>query len=177
MYRQRWSVIRIICYIVYRLVAKHLPSDIPLIGKISQEFRNMLCRPLFMESANVINVGQGVDFDNGCNIIMRDHANIGSYATLGGPHATITIGRHVMMGTQCMIIAQNHKYLEEGYDGFVGKDVLIDDHAWIGNRVIILPGVRVGKHAIVGAGSVVSKDVPDYAVVAGNPATVKRYRK
>ena len=58
-----------------------------------------------------------------------------------------------------------------------GKDVLIDDHAWLGDRVIVLPGVRIGRHAIIGAGAVVSKDVPDYAIAVGNPAVVKKYRK
>jgi maltose O-acetyltransferase len=137
----------------------------------------LVCRPLFKESAKIIGIGKGVEFDNGCNIVMRDHANIGSYSNLGGPHATITIGRHVMMGTHCNIICQNHKYLEEGFDGFEGKDVLIDDFAWIGDRVIILPGVRIGKHAIIGAGAVVPKDIPDYAIAVGNPAVVKKYRK
>ena len=108
---------------------------------------------------------------------MKDHANIGPYAELRTDGATITIGRHVMMGRHCTIITQNHKYLEEGYDGFVGKDVLIDDHAWLGDRVIVLPGVRIGRHAIIGAGAVVPRDIPDYAVAVGNPAVVKKYRK
>ncbi len=81
------------------------------------------------------------------------------------------------MGQRCVIILQNHKYLEEGFDGFVGKDVFIDDYAWIGHNVIILPGVHIGKHAIIGAGAVVTKNVPDYAIAVGNPATVKRIRK
>lgn len=102
---------------------------------------------------------------------------MGPYALIDGNHGTVTIGRHVMMGTDCIIIVQNHKYLEEGFDGFEGKDVLIDDYAWIGNRVIILPGVRVGKHAIIGASAVVSKNIPDYAIAVGNPAVVKKCRK
>jgi maltose O-acetyltransferase len=175
--RQKWTIKKIICYAIYRLIAKHLPGDIPVIGKLFHKLRTLVCRPLFKESAKIIGIGKGVNFDNGCNIIMKDHANIGSYANLGGPHATITIGSHVMMGTHCTIISQNHKYLEEGFDGFEGQDVMIDDFAWIGNRVIILPGVRIGKHAIIGAGAVVPKNIPDYAIAVGNPAIVKKYRK
>jgi maltose O-acetyltransferase len=131
-----------------------------------------------MEAAKVIGIGPGVNFDNGSYIIMKDHANVGSYALLqASSHGTITIGRHVMMGAYCIIVSQNHKYLEEGFDGAEGKDVLIDDFAWIGHRVTILSGVRIGKHAIIGAGAVVTKDVPDYAIAAGNPAIVKKYRK
>ncbi|MBI5017274.1 MAG: acyltransferase [Deltaproteobacteria bacterium] len=76
-----------------------------------------------------------------------------------------------------MILAQNHRYLEDTYDGEDKLDVLIDDYAWLGNRVIVLPGVRVGKYAIVGAGAVVSRDVPDYGIAVGNPARVVKYRK
>ena len=52
------------------------------------------------------------------------------------------------------------------------KPVLIKEYAWIGAGATILPGVCIGRHAIVGAGSVVTKDVPDYAVAAGNPAKI-----
>ena len=52
------------------------------------------------------------------------------------------------------------------------QPVVIEDDVWIGARVIFLPGVRVGRGAIVGAGAVVTKDVPDYALVVGNPARV-----
>ena len=177
MYKQKWTVKRIICYATYRLVAKHLPRDVPVVGEWFHKVRTLVCRPLFKESAKIIGIGRGVDFDNGCNIIMKDHANIGDYGNLSGPYGKITIGRHVMMGRNCTIIAQNHRYLEEGFDGFEGKDVIINDFAWIGDRVVMLPGVRIGKHAIIGAGAVVPKDIPEYAIAVGNPAVVKKYRK
>jgi maltose O-acetyltransferase len=132
---------------------------------------------LFRESSATASVGQGADFGSGCTVILRDYANLGEYIEIRCSHAVVTIGAHVMMGRHCTILGQNHKYLEEGYDGYEGRDVLIDDHAWLGDRVIVLPGVRIGKHAIVGTGAVVSKDVPDYAIAAGNPAVVKKYRK
>ena len=57
------------------------------------------------------------------------------------------------------------------------KPVHIGDDVWIGGRVIILPGVHIGSHSIIGAGAVVTKDVPEWAIAAGNPAVVKKYRK
>lgn len=57
------------------------------------------------------------------------------------------------------------------------KEVVIGDDVWIGRRVIILPGIKIGNGVIIGAGAVVTKDVPDYAVVAGVPAKVIKYRK
>lgn len=175
---QQWTVKNICCYLAYRLFAKHLPGpgEFSVVGMWSHRFRSRLCRPLFRESARVIGVGKGVDFDNGSNVIIKDFSSIGPYAILGGGKGTVTIGKHVMMGSHCSIITQNHKYLDEGFDGYEGHDVLIDDYVWIGHRVTILPGVSIGKHAIVGAGSVVTKDVPDYAVVVGNPAVVKKFR-
>lgn len=174
-----WSLKRITCYLIYRFFAKYLPgpNELFIFGKICHQFRSKICKPLFLDSADIIGVGKNADFDNGSNIILKDHSNIGPYALFTGKKGLITIGKHVMMGSYCIIISQNHKYLEEGYNGFEGKDVLIDDYAWIGHRVTILPGVRIGKHAIIGAGSVVTKDIPDYAIAVGNPATVKKFRK
>lgn len=177
MYRQHWTLRKIFSYLLYRLFFKHVPRDIPLFGPLFYSVRRELCRSLFLETAQIFSVGHGVDFDNGCNIIMRDCSNIGDFALLGGNHAAITIGRHVMMGKHCIIICQNHKYLEEGYDGYEGKDVLIDDFAWLGHRVTVLPGVRIGRHAIIGAGAVVTKSIPDYAIAVGNPAVVKKFRR
>ena len=173
--KQKWTIVKIICYLLYRVIGKHIPSDMGPIGRFSNKFRRLLCRPLFRESARIFGVDEGVNFGNGACIVMRAHANIGKDCSITGK-GIVTIGRHVIMGHECMIITQNHKYLEEGYDGYDVKDVLIDDYSWIGHRVTILPGVRLGKHSIIGAGSIVTKDVPDYAIAAGVPAKVIRFR-
>ena len=60
--------------------------------------------------------------------------------------------------------------------GIIKRDVIIENDVWIGIGVHIMPGVHVGNGAVIGAFSVVSKDVPPYAVVAGNPATIKKFR-
>lgn len=174
--RQKWTPVRIISYLLYLAIGKYFP-DLPRpIAEVSYRFRRMLCRPLLKESTKVFGIGRGVDFGNGSCLVMKDHANLGRWSSIYG-NGTVTIGRHVMMGDRCTIITQNHKYLEEGYDGYVIEDVLVDDYAWIGHNVILLPGVHIGRHAIIGAGAVVTKDVPDYAIAAGNPAKVIKYRK
>lgn len=178
-YRQHWNPKKIFCYSCYLLIAKHLPSkdQLGFIGRFAARLRTVLVRPLLLESARVISVGKRVDFDNGANLIMKDHANIGDDALFSGNAARIIIGQHVMMGKQCIVICQNHRYLDaQRYEGFEGEDVVIDDFAWIGHRVTILPGVTIGKHAIIGAGAVVTKNVPDYAIAVGNPAVIKKYR-
>ena len=82
----------------------------------------------------------------------------------------ITIEDEVQIAANVQLISNNH----DEYDRQVltCKPVRIKKGAWIGAGASILPGVCVGKHAIVGAGSVVTKDVPDYAVAVGNPAKV-----
>ena len=82
----------------------------------------------------------------------------------------IAIEDDVMIAANVQLISNNH----DPYDLWVlpCKPVLIKESAWIGAGATILPGVCVGRHAVVGAGSVVTKDVPDYAVAVGNPARV-----
>lgn len=84
----------------------------------------------------------------------------------------ITIEDHAMIAADASIITNNH----DPYDRRLlpCKPVLIREGAWIGAHAIVLPGVCIGRYAIVGAGSVVTKDVPDYGVAAGNPARVIR---
>ena len=110
---------------------------------------------------------------------IGDRSGVGINAKM---HGKVIIGNDVMMGPECIIYTQNHDFsrtdIPMNKQGFSEeKPVIIGDDVWIGGRVIILPGVNVGKGAIIGAGSVVTKDVPEYAIVAGNPATVKKYRK
>ena len=88
----------------------------------------------------------------------------------------ITIGDDVLVASDVFIINYNHG-MSPQTSSFLDNqlevsDVIIDDGVWIGNNVIILPGVHIGKKAIVGAGSVVTKDVPPYSIAGGNPAKV-----
>ena len=82
----------------------------------------------------------------------------------------ITIEDNVQIAGNVSLLTNNH----DPYDRMIlpCKPILIKRGAWIGANVVILRGISIGKHAIVGAGSVVTKDVPDYAVVVGNPAKV-----
>jgi maltose O-acetyltransferase len=86
-----------------------------------------------------------------------------------------------MMGPQCWVYTQNHEFntLDKpmALQGPKAEEpVIICDDVWIGGRVTILPGVTVGRGSIIGAGAVVTKDVPPYSIVGGNPANVIRMR-
>ena len=89
----------------------------------------------------------------------------------------VVIGRDVLVASNVFIIDYNHglnpltmSYLENPL--IRGGGVFVDDGVWIGNNVIVLPNVHIGKKSIIGAGSVVTKDIPEYCIAVGNPAKV-----
>lgn len=111
------------------------------------------------------------------NTYLAPHVSFNGIEIIG--KARVEIGQYFHSGGGCMIITSNHNYegdaLPYDYTDIV-KDVKIEDFVWIGNRVMILPGVTIGEGAIVQAGAVVVNDVPPCAIVGGNPARVFKYR-
>ena len=112
------------------------------------------------------------------NAMFWGHQNefitIGSFCSIAGGVEFITGGNHPTKGVstfpfKCKYYGLPHEAISRG-------PIIIEDDVWIGHRVIILSGVRIGQGAVVGAGAVVTKDVPPYAIVGGNPAIVLRYR-
>lgn len=93
----------------------------------------------------------------------------------------VVIGNDVIFGPGVSIFSENHKFddpdLPVAVQGEIRKGVTIEDGVWVGARAIILDGVNVGKNSIIAAGSIVSKDVPPYVIVAGVPAKIIRNRK
>ena len=163
---------------VYYAVAYSLPSPPFPFSSLGHRLRSYLAKRIFLESGSNFIIGSSVNFGDGRSIKIGSNSNIGR----GGWISNDTvIGDHVMMGTDIMIMSYNHETSDtstpmnqQGYTS--RKPVTIGNDVWIGSRAIILSGVRIGKGSIIGAGSVVTKDVPEYSVVAGNPAKVKRSR-
>jgi acetyltransferase-like isoleucine patch superfamily enzyme len=105
--------------------------------------------------------------------------SIGGGTKVGGrtrleSHDQVSIGRNVLMNDIDLFAAQ-HDPDSPGLKG-EREAISIGDYAWLPRKIIILPGVKIGSHAVVGTGSVVSRDVPDYAVAVGNPARVVKER-
>jgi acetyltransferase-like isoleucine patch superfamily enzyme len=121
-----------------------------------------------------VKAGKGTNIYRGCElrspwrIRIGEGTSIGDHCILDG-RAGLVIGNSVNMSTGVWVWTQQHDK-DDRHFKVVGKAVTIEDYAWIGGRVIVLPGVRIGKGAVVASGSVVTKDVEPYAVVAGMPA-------
>lgn len=92
----------------------------------------------------------------------------------------VKIGNYFHPGRGLTIFSTNHNYnsiKSIPYDEkVIIAPVKIEDYVWCGSNVTIVPGVNIGEGAIIGAGAVVTKDVPNYAIVGGNPATILKYR-
>lgn len=107
------------------------------------------------------------------DVVIGDYTRIGIHNTIIGP---VTIGSHVNLAQGITVTALNHNFEDKNKrideQGVSTKPVVIGDDVWIGANAVILPGVTIGKHAVVAAGAVVTTDVPDNTVVGGVPAKV-----
>ena len=106
---------------------------------------------------------------------------IGSYTTINSRsiidgRGELYIGNCVDIATEVNIWTLQHDYNDPMYNAY-GKRVIIEDYVWIASRATILPGVTIGRGAVVAAGSVVTKDIPPLAIVAGVPAKIIGNRK
>ena len=168
-----------IAYLLYTAIGKRLPSEgFPFARAFSWVRVELLKRWIFRQAGKDVDIADGVVFSGYKSITGGDNFGFGKgcrvYAAGG-----ITIGSHVMIAPYVTLITSNHRYKtqcssEGNYDEF--KPIVIHGDVWIGERAIILPGVTIGRGAIVGAGAVVSRNVPEFAVVVGNPAQVVKYR-
>jgi len=111
--------------------------------------------PLYINYGKHIRIGQNVFINFDC-----------TFLALGG----ITIEDEVLIGPKVSLVTENHPLDPKERKGLIAKPIIIKKNAWIGANATILPGVTIGENAVVAAGAVVSKDVPDNAIVGGIPA-------
>ena len=168
--------------IVYYGFAKHLPkSNRGLLGKFGGWLRYRCAWHLFAECNGFVNLEHGAYIGNGKKFHVLGECGIGKDFAC---HCRIvTIHGGVLMGEDVLFQGGGHKFdnpdMPIGQQGDMPDTPLeICEDVWIGARVIVLPGcTRIGAHSVIGAGSVVTHDVPDYAIVGGNPAKVIKMRK
>lgn len=116
--------------------------------------------------------------------VLQPGGAIGSGSGLGvncSVHGPLRIGDNVMMGPEVTILTHTHNIertdIPMGQQGMRVAKVVVGNDVWIGMKVVIMPGVKVGNGAVIGSCAVVTKDVPDFAVVGGVSAKIIKYRR
>ena len=156
----------------YRVVAGGIFSYIygNFVGNIPTTFLRMSYLKAYLNAVGEgTSVQMGCRFLNGRKVFLGDRNVINFGCLFDGRHHTIKTGNDVSIGPEATILNLGHDPQCPNF-GDKGGDVVIGDRVWIAYRAIILPGVAIGEGAVVGAGSVVTKDVEPYTIVAGNPA-------
>ncbi len=175
-------ITEILSRIKYCIAADRIGPDVPFTHWMLHFNSRMrrLCKRKFCS------FGEAADFRPGAYAVACSQISIGKNVVVrpntmlfADESASIIIEDDVMIGSGVSFYVDNHRYdladapiIEQGY--YPSESITIKKGAWIGANAIILPGVVVGNNSVVGAGSVVTKSVDDYVVVAGNPATVIR---
>lgn len=162
-----------ICYLKIRGVKISFSSSMPINTTI--------------ENHNCLSIGKHCNFDKRtifrafCDKEMKSNIIIGdNFCGLNDlkilSYGTVKIGDNVTCAGNVFITSENHGLnpLTESFNDnkLEHADVTIGDGVWIGEKAIILPGVNIGKKSIIGAGSVVTRNIPEYSIAVGNPARV-----
>jgi maltose O-acetyltransferase len=168
--------IRLFALVCYYGFARHLPaSSNPLGLGFGRMLRRLLCARIFKRCGKGANIERGAYFGLGRGVIVGSNSGIGINARFYGV-GEITIGNNVIMGPDVAILTENHRFADVTQPiGGQGKDVapvVIEDDVWIGIRVIVLPGVTIGRSSVIAAGAVVTRDIPAFSIAAGVPARV-----
>jgi maltose O-acetyltransferase len=153
-----------------------------LINKLIQKYEKIY----FQYNINRINsIGNNNKFfkniflNNPENIQIGDNNFIGNNVIISA-FDKIVIGNNCAIAAECKIISGNHGYHDTekiiNNQPMVSKPIFIGSNVWMGYEVIVLPGVSIGNGVVIGAGSVVTKSIPDNAVAVGNPARIISYR-
>ena len=153
-----------------------MPRSYAFCGKLWKKMRSLSAKGFIRYCGKNVNIEHGAKISS--KLSIGDNSGIGVDCQCGGD---ITIGKDVMMGPECVIITRNHDFsrtdISMRLQGYKPEEpVTIGNDVWIGRRVMIMPGVHIGNGCIIAAGAVVTKDIPDYAIVGGVPAKILKFR-
>jgi acetyltransferase-like isoleucine patch superfamily enzyme len=167
-----------------RLAAALLNAQLCMRGKARLPLSVRLYGRIYFRSGGDVEFGVGVCLVGnvvpieivsikGSDISIGDHTFI-NYGTSITAYQQVRIGRHCLLGHHVRILDKNEHGIKERNVAPPAAPIVIEDNVWIGSHTIILPGVSIGSNSAIGAGSVVTRDVPANCLAVGNPARVLR---
>lgn len=169
-----WTKKKKILFLLYSLTAKNLPISQRL--PLAKKLRCFWAKKIANDIGSNVNIERGAVF--GPMLEIGDNSGIGINCEIYGP---VKIGNDVMMGPEVVVYTSGHNFhrtditmIEQG--STVPEPVIIGNDVWIGRRAMIMPGVNIGDGCVIGAGAVVTKDIPAYSVAGGVPAKVIKSR-
>ena len=147
--------------------ASRMPESANKMNFGGKKLRGISGKLIMKSCGEHVNIEKGAVFAS--DTCLGEHSGIGAFCVIAN---TTIIGNNVMMARECIINPNNHKIDDitepmnrQGFEPV--KPVVIEDDVWIGSRAIILPGVHIGHGSVIGAGAVVTHDVPAFAIVGG----------
>ena len=164
--------------VIYRLIG--------IYSNCKCAIKSYIIKTQFAECGKNVRIGRGFDAIKINHVHIQNNVSIGKNCNILSSVANVYIGSHVMTGPNVMLISGNHRVdlknkfmidvTENDKLEINDKNIVIEDDVWIGAGTIILSGVRIGRGSVIGAGSVVTKDVEKYSIVGGTPAHVLKKR-
>jgi acetyltransferase-like isoleucine patch superfamily enzyme len=167
-----------------RLATALINAQLSIRGKARVPLSVRLAGRVRLRGDGDVEFGQGVTLTGdivplefvsykGARISIGDHTFI-NYGSSISAYKQVEIGRHCLLGHHTLIVDRNEHGVDQREVAPPPAQVIIEDHVWSGSRVVVLPGVFIGHHSVIGAGSVVTKDIPANCLAVGNPARVVR---
>lgn len=151
---------KILCQKYNNILPSYIKSRTEMVKKIINIEDNFLIeQPFYCDYGYNIQIGK--NFYANHNLVILDAIKV-------------KIGDFVFIGPNCGIYGAGHPtdYIERNKGIEYAKEIIIGDNVWIGGNVTILPGVKIGNNVVIGAGSVVTKDIPDNKIAYGNPCKI-----
>lgn len=173
-------------FLEYKAKTRYLLSEYHKLAYNDKDKKRDILKKLFGKIGTNVSVGQPFICDYGCNIFLGNNVSINMNCTFVDCNKII-IGNNVLIASNVQIYTAAHPIeaseriisdwnLNEDryFCNTFALPVVIEDNCWIGGGVIILPGVKIGKGSVIGAGSVVTKNIPENSLAVGNPCRVIR---
>jgi len=172
-----FKIIWLISTILYRTIGVYLPHTFWPGGIVFSWLRKSMLVGMGCKIGKRCEIEPGVDVGFRPNVVIGDFCQINNNVQI----KNAVIGNYVMIAPGCVLLDRLHNFNDtvkpmvlQGESG--KKSPIIHDDVWLGQNVIVMPGIEIGEGAIVGAGAVVTKDVKSYSIVGGVPASLIRFR-